>query len=57
MMKSSWKSRLSRASGAIKVAGTGFKGKKKVAAPTDICYHCKQPGHWKQDCPLLHKEL
>ena len=19
----------------------------------DICYHCKQPGHWKVNCPLL----
>jgi hypothetical protein len=25
----------------------------KKATSKDICYHCKQPGHWKVDCPLL----
>jgi hypothetical protein len=23
---------------------------------TDVCYHCKQAGHWKINCPLLQQE-
>jgi hypothetical protein len=26
---------------------------KRVAKPSDECYHCKRLGHWKRDCPML----
>jgi len=22
----------------------------------DVCYHCRQKGHWKAECPVLHRE-
>lgn len=41
------------AAGVAVLVDSARTGVTASAKPMDICYHCKKPGHWKIDCPML----
>ncbi|GJU89167.1 zinc finger, CCHC-type containing protein [Tanacetum coccineum] len=36
---------------------TAFKPKREHLAKDSVCYHCKEVGHWRRNCPSYNDEL